>query len=128
MTRSATGTIEDGRYRYLAPELFATTDTACRPSSASDCYAFAMTVLELATLERPFTEFDYEVSVAHASGNGARPRRPDNLGNLPSLAQNKLWVLLENMWAHNPLERPGLGTVKIILDDISSLINASLPA
>lgn len=123
VTRSTTGLIEGGKYRYLAPELLtAVGPNDFRTTPASDCYAFAMTILELATLDRPWAEFSHELRAARAAEKGIRPIRPEGLGGLPTEVADELWALLERMWAQDALTRPSLDVVKAELERISSLL------
>lgn len=77
-----------------------------------------MTILEMATLQRPFAEFDNEMSASRAAERGLRPQKPEDMGDLPPQAADALWALLGRMWAHNPDERPGLDGVEARLDAI----------
>lgn len=122
VTRSTTGLIEGGKYRYLAPELLTVTGADdFRTSPASDCYEFAMTILEMATLDKPWAEFSHELRAARAAEMGTRPIRPDSFGGLPDEVADALWALLGQMWAQEPLTRPSLGVVQAELERISSL-------
>lgn len=89
-------------------------------SSASDCYAFGMAILELITLERPFAQFDHEIGAARAAEKGIHPTRPPKIKGLPEETADVLWSLLERVWAQDPLKRPTLAVVKADLDRISS--------
>lgn len=123
VTRSTTGLIEGGKYRYLAPELLAVVGPdEFRTSPASDCYAFAMTILEMATLDKPWAEFSHELRAARAAETGTRPKRPDSLGGLPTETADALWALLSQMWAQDPLTRPSLDAVEAELERIHSLL------
>lgn len=84
-----------------------------------------MTILEMATLQRPFAEFDNEMSASRAAERGQRPRRPEDMGDLPGEAADVLWALLEKMWAHNHEERLGLDIVETRLESILSMLIAS---
>jgi serine/threonine protein kinase len=125
VTRTFTSIMEGGKYRFLAPELFSGIDQKFRTSCASDCYAFAMTILEMATLQRPFAEFDNEMSASRAAERGQRPRRPEDMGDLPKEAADALWALLGKMWAHDPEERPGLDIAETRLEGILSMLATS---
>lgn len=124
VTRSTTGLIEGGKHRYLAPELLSVAGpNDFRTSPASDCYSFAMTILEMATLDRPFAEFSHELRAARAAEKGIRPLRPEKLGTLPEAMADTLWALLNRMWAQEPLERPSLDVVKLELEEIYSSLH-----
>ncbi|KAF8307233.1 kinase-like protein, partial [Clavulina sp. PMI_390] len=106
-TRSRTTIFEGGRFRYLAPELLADDVHEFRTTPKSDCYAFAMTVLELATLKPPFAEYEDERSVSSAVQSGTRPKRPeqDAFGDLGKAREKMLWTILTKLWAQNPARR-----------------------
>jgi len=125
VTRTFTSVVQGGKYRFIAPELYSGANQEFRTSRASDCYAFSMTILEMATLDRPFTEFDNEMSASRAAERGQRPHRPEDMGDLPSEAANALWALLGDMWAHNPEERPGLDIVETRLESVLSMLVTS---
>lgn len=84
-----------------------------------------MAVLEMATLTRPFVEFENEMSASRAAERGIRPRRCDDMmGDLSSDAVDLVWALLGRMWAHDPKARPGLDAVEARLEEISASIGA----
>ncbi|KAF8313235.1 kinase-like protein, partial [Clavulina sp. PMI_390] len=121
LTRTATNIIEGGKYRYMAPELLSvSTDYKFRTTPASDCYAFAMTILELATLQKPFVEFDNERAAFSAAERGIRPTRPTGtaLGMADEEMVNSLWNLLTDMWDGEPSKRPTMFKVNCQLVDI----------
>lgn len=123
ITRSKTQIVASGSFRYLAPELALapSPDAKFRTSIASDCYALAMTILAIATLQSPFADYQLDFQALRAAEKGIRPVRPVDLGGLSSNASNALWVLLTQMWAHNAAERPGLDLVQERLENIMSL-------
>ncbi|KAF8294458.1 kinase-like protein, partial [Clavulina sp. PMI_390] len=79
-TRTATVIVSGGKYRYLAPELLrvltASGPGPFRTTAASDCYAFGMTFFELATLQKPFSEYGSEWEVSNAAMHGRQPEYP----------------------------------------------------
>ncbi|KAF8296927.1 kinase-like protein [Clavulina sp. PMI_390] len=122
-TRSMTDITEGGKFRYLAPELLANSTLAgykFRTTPASDCYAFAMTMLELATLDKPFSEFENERAAFHAAEQGIRPGRPtqEAFGKLGERRTEMLWELLTSMWDHDPAKRPSMHCVNIRIVEI----------
>ncbi|KAF8313210.1 kinase-like protein, partial [Clavulina sp. PMI_390] len=121
VTRTATNITEGGKYRYMAPELLSSSPShKFRTTPASDCYAFAMTILELATLQKPFAEFDNERAAFSAAEGGVRPERP-GLGAFSSLNEQQvdlLWALLTEMWEQDPSKRPNMYHVNCCLVDI----------
>ncbi|KAF8324137.1 kinase-like protein, partial [Clavulina sp. PMI_390] len=111
LTRTSTDIFEGGRERYLAPELLLLSeDASFRTHPASDCYAFGMTIFELATLQKPFAQFRRDRAASNAAEKGCRPSRPsqETLGMLSTQAADMLWELLTVMWAHEPSKRPSM--------------------
>ncbi|KAF8297816.1 kinase-like protein [Clavulina sp. PMI_390] len=120
-TRTTTGVIEGGKLRYLAPELLLLQPNQLFCSTpASDCYAFAMTILELATLQKPFVEYQNEQAASNAAGRGLWPHQLpiEAFGTLGDSKVAILWKLLEEMWAHEPAERP---TMQQVLPRVTEL-------
>ena len=116
VTRTHTMIREGGRLRYLAPELSSGPDKF-RTSSSSDIYSLAMTFLALVTLTLPFMEIDREFEAANLARQGIRPRRPMKL-NVPPVAEDLLWPLLDNMWQQEPDQRPSASSVYEALNEI----------
>lgn len=127
MSHSNTNIVEGESYRHLAPELIKARSegTAACPTPASDCYAFAMTILELVTSKKPFCECAQELEVTKLVGRGTRPGQPcDQLALLPPDASNRLWELLGGMWAHDPKTRPAMDVVHAKLEKIYALVDS----
>ncbi|KAF8307229.1 kinase-like protein [Clavulina sp. PMI_390] len=121
-TRSKTSILEGGRYRYLAPEVLMDGVDKFRTTPESDCYAFAMTILELATRQKPFAEHDDEFAALNAAQKGDRPKRPplEVFGELGEKRTNRLWELLTTMWDPNAAKRPSMHVVNRRLGEISA--------
>ncbi|KAF8312868.1 kinase-like protein, partial [Clavulina sp. PMI_390] len=119
-TRTETKIAEGGKYRYLAPELLAPHALKFRTTPASDCYAFAMTILELGTVQRPFVEFLEERAAFNAAERGIRPGKPlaKVFGSLGHHAVDLLWALLTEMWDHDPTRRPSMHVVNCRLVEV----------
>lgn len=94
-----------GKLRYEAPELLAEFDDLS-PTMASDIYALGMTFYALLSSSLPFHEYDNEFKVLQASQGGVRPTKPQPLGPLSSFQGDCLWNLMEEMWSHEPGQRP----------------------
>ncbi|KAF8313209.1 kinase-like protein [Clavulina sp. PMI_390] len=125
VTRTATNITEGGKYRYMAPELLSSSPRhKFRTTPASDCYAFAMTILELATLKKPFAEFNNEQAAFSAAQTGIRPERPTwrTFGSLSEQRVDMLWDLLKQMWDENPSNRPSMYHVDFCLVEIWSIV------
>ncbi|KAF8310690.1 kinase-like protein [Clavulina sp. PMI_390] len=113
-TRTSTNIVEGGRDRYLAPELFLSLGSDdFRTTPESDCYAFGMTILELATLERPFAEYKHDRAIYNVVVGGLRPKRPPiaAFGMLDSQAVDLVWSLLGEMWCQEPAKRLSMSVV-----------------
>jgi len=105
---------EGGSSRYLAPEIL--NGDIIKWTPESDRYSLAMTFLELAILDRPFSEISNEYAVIIAVGQGRHPQRPPALHNLETEKADMFWELLESMWDHNPAQRLPLPQVRTRLD------------
>ncbi|KAF8294459.1 kinase-like protein, partial [Clavulina sp. PMI_390] len=125
VTRSATTIQEGGNLRYLAPEVLQLLDTnqSFRTTPGSDCYAFAMTILELATLQKPFAQYKNEWAASNAAKLGIRPQRlaQEAFGALSLQTVDNLWQLLTEMWNHEAHERPSMHHVRIRADELSGV-------
>lgn len=124
VTRSKTGMATGGKYRYMAPELYALIlgDGNFRTSPSSDAYSLGMTILEMITLEHPFPECGTQEAAAQQALKGARPKRPDHVDGWQPDVLDPLWTLIGRMWAHENTHRPGLDAAKDDLQDILSLV------
>ncbi|KAF8310704.1 kinase-like protein [Clavulina sp. PMI_390] len=121
-TRSETHIAQGGKLRHLAPELLLPSEAASfRTTTASDCYAFGMTILELTTLQKPFAEYPNEWAASNAAQRGLRPRRPPpgNFGALSDATVDLVWILITDMWDHEAPNRPNMPVVLTRLIEIS---------
>lgn len=98
-----------GSERYLAPEMVESKKVE-RPTVSSDCYAFAMVIIELTTLQPPFCERGNTLSVGPAVVAGHRPLRPET-GLLAGSHGEPLWKLVEELWDGEPKRRPPMQEV-----------------
>lgn len=108
----------------MAPELYSAIleDLDFRTSQASDAYSFGMTILEMITLQHPFPEYRTADSAAQQALRGARPPRPADVANLNPSILDRLYQLLQTMWAHKSESRPRINVVLVALREISSLM------
>lgn len=118
--RSKTNMGIGGMYRYLAPELYSSLllDGQFLTSAASDAYALGMTILEMLTLEHPYSEYKSAHAAAHRALGGVRPARPRCLEKLLPNAADLLWRLLQDLWAHDPQNRASLDVAEARLREI----------
>jgi len=94
--------------RWTAPELLKKNRPP--PTNASDVYAFAMTCLEVYSLDVPFAdEPEYLVP-----GKVLQDDRPDR----PAGISDYLWSLLKDGWNADVNERPDMSTVVRGLDSM----------
>jgi len=96
-----------GTTRWMAPELmdperFGFTGESLKqlPSKSTDIYAIGMTILEVLTGCRPFSEINASVTVVCKVMNGGRPDRP------PSGFTDPLWDLLAETWLEQHIDQP----------------------
>jgi len=131
-TRTFTRTLIGGSTRFLAPELIESETGEFRTTAASDCYAFAMTILELGTSNRPFSNLFSDFAVIRALERRVRPSKPEKMANLSAEHLNTLWTLVEAMWSHFPSGRPRLSDVHAFIErcfhesEPREAVNASL--
>lgn len=64
-----------------------------------------MTFLNIWTREVPFVEFPLR-KATRLIEEGQRPDRPAAHLGMPLKVEQEFWLLLVDMWAHNPLNRP----------------------
>lgn len=124
VTRSKTGLAPAGKYRYMAPELYASiiADSKFRTSSSSDSYSLGMTILALITLQHPFPECGTEEAAAQRALSGTRPTRPDHVDGWQPNVIDSLWTVIMKMWEKDVKSRPGVDAAKNDLQDILSLV------
>ena len=110
LTRSKTVSSARGTHRWTAPEIF----RGDKVEPPADCYAFSMTIFELATDSVPFAEIDNRFTLERMVMDGHRPCRP-----VPSFIEDRLWGLMQEMWADgtNSPPRPTAKVVKMRLED-----------
>lgn len=109
---------EGGRTRFLAPELSAGLTDRFRTSQASDTFSLSMTFLNIWTRQHPFFEIRKEQKVAASLRAGRRPKRPTSVIKLMPDVEERLWGLLVDMWAQDPLNRPSSRMVRDKLESI----------
>ena len=107
---------EGGRTRFLAPELLAGEEDF-RTTPASDIFSLSMTFLNVWTREVPFVELTSSRKVEAAIRKGLRPQRPVVQIDLPPQMEEEFWLLLVEMWAHEPASRP-------LSDDVQKQLEA----
>ena len=107
--RSRSTASPGGSVRYLAPEMVKS-KKVIRPTVHSDCYAFAMVIIELTTLQDPFCERENTLSVGPAVVEGRRPGRPE-VGLLAGARGEPLWQLVQELWQGEPDRRPPMQEV-----------------
>jgi serine/threonine protein kinase len=105
VTRTHTVIREGGRPRFMAPELSAGKEESFRTSASSDIFSLAMTFLNVWTREAPFVELSSR-RAGRLIEEGRRPNRPAEQLDLPTGMEQKFWLLLVDMWAHDPQNRP----------------------
>ena len=117
VTRTHTTIREGGRTRFMAPELLAGEDEKFRTSSASDIFSLSMTLLNIWTREAPFVKLNERKAEA-AIRKGLRPHKPTMHTDLSPEMEQDLWLLLVDMWAHEPQCRPSSEDIEKRLETV----------
>jgi serine/threonine protein kinase len=98
-----------GSARWLAPELI--DGSILSPTMAADTYSFAMAILELLTMKRPYAHRKRDASVIHdvviMKVTPPRPEDPDSKQWLT----DALWALMQECWYSNASSRPVMSQV-----------------
>ncbi|KAF8310784.1 hypothetical protein DL93DRAFT_2084162 [Clavulina sp. PMI_390] len=83
-----------------------------------------MSILHLATSNKPFARYERGFQALHAAIRGERPQRPslEGFGGLNARSVDVLWELLTEMWDHDPGRRPPMRDVWRRLTDISTTL------
>ena len=87
-----------------------------------------MTILELGTSDRPFSNLLSDFAVIRALERRVRPSKPEKMANLSAEHLSTLWTLVEAMWSHDPHGRPKLSDVHAFIErrfDESKAVDAS---
>jgi len=101
-----------GSCRWTAPEVLdPPEEDEEKPLGAvltreTDVYAYAMTVLEIYTGKKPFSNRKHDPTVIFDVIKGIRPRRPES-----SEITDELWALICDCWKEDPRERPSMARV-----------------
>ncbi|KAJ8079781.1 hypothetical protein PM082_016603 [Marasmius tenuissimus] len=116
---TSSGSGMKGSIRWLPSEvIFA--DRNAREKPSRDGYAFGCTMLELITLQPPFTIQMTDPGVILAVISGCRPPRPEG-----SQCSDELWDLVQQCWAHDPRMRPSAGKILRMLEHMSTCVPPS---
>ncbi|KAF8309928.1 kinase-like protein [Clavulina sp. PMI_390] len=134
ITRTHTIIHEGGRLRFIAPEL-SMGPMQFRSNEASDIYSLAMTIYRLGVHKLPLWNIADDRQAVKLLETGIRPGfiselQPVSEGEkfigLDIACNMKLWLLLQQMWVHVPMERTTASAVRDQLIS-SGLIPASPP-
>ncbi|KAG8755391.1 hypothetical protein FRC12_010895 [Ceratobasidium sp. 428] len=101
--------------RWASPEVLESGTS----TPESDVFALGMTILEIITGDKPFSEMANDVVVMRAITNQKLPIRPKDLIPLESRDGDKLWHLLNACWAFNPDKRPQAAELETTLRTIT---------
>ncbi|TFK51543.1 kinase-like protein [Heliocybe sulcata] len=93
--------------RWYAPE----TIHDMSQSKQSDIYMYGMTVLEILTHERPFSDIRSIRTVMRKVIDGDRPQRPYDRRIVQRGLDDDVWGLLERCWKQDPSQRPAIQEV-----------------
>ena len=116
---TASSSSSGGSTRWMSPELFAPEKFGLkdkRRTKESDCYAFAMVILEVLTGQVPFSRYEWFV-VPGKVVKGKRPERPQ--GPEAAWFTDDLWEMLERCWSPDMKLRPAVEAVLGCLESSS---------
>lgn len=116
VTRGLTNIRDGGRTRFLAPELLAGPEKF-RTSATSDIFSLSMTLLNIWTREAPFVKLNERKAEA-AIRKGLRPHKPTMHTDLSPEMEQDLWLLLVDMWVHEPQCRPSSEDIEKRLETV----------
>ncbi|TCD64004.1 hypothetical protein EIP91_004672 [Steccherinum ochraceum] len=103
-TSHAYGSKRGGNPRWIAPELVDTSSGKFqRPTKATDVFSLSRTYLELCTGKPPYPELS-SPQVCFKLWTNEHPERPSLPGG--EELQESLWLMMQQCWSPNPLERP----------------------
>ncbi|KAG9091266.1 hypothetical protein FRC06_000646, partial [Ceratobasidium sp. 370] len=115
---SATNVAGGGTARWMAPELIVREDAAAADRSRpADIYALGMTILEVITGKKPYSEYKNDSSATLAAIQGRHPRRPADFACETGYGDQR-WNLIVECWNMRPDLRP---TVSVVRDKMSCL-------
>ncbi|KAK7019398.1 hypothetical protein VNI00_018087 [Paramarasmius palmivorus] len=95
-------------WRWSAPEVII---DGAPPSLAVDIYAFAMTVLEIYTHKRTFSNIEDPREVLIELSNGIFPLRPTEAQVLQRGLDDNTWNLMTKCWSSDASSRPNIDAV-----------------
>ncbi|KZO98441.1 kinase-like protein [Calocera viscosa TUFC12733] len=102
--------------RWLAPER-CNSGASSLPVFASDVFSFSRTILEITTGQKPFPR---EKAVFHLIKklvcNELWPERPTGNEVVDSIITDDVWILMSQMWAQDPADRPSMAEVQTRLE------------
>ncbi|KAF8331191.1 kinase-like domain-containing protein [Amanita rubescens] len=90
--------------RWSAPEMFEEQATV---SAKCDIYSFGMTILQLFTHEKPYTN-KKTAQVFSEKQTGELPDRPQDERVVSRGLDDRIWKLLCQCWSKNPTDRPSI--------------------
>jgi serine/threonine protein kinase len=99
-------------YRWYAPEMCSEAGTV---SASSDIYSFGMTILELLTHEKPYSNIVRGVRVIQKMEKGILPDRPSDPRVLERGLDDRMWENLNSCWSFVPEVRPSINELIAIL-------------
>ena len=106
-----------GTTRWMSPERLSPTEFGSkdsRPTTASDCYALGMVILEVLSGRVPYHQFQ-NTTVILMVMRGVRPGRPGR-----SWFTDDLWRTMEKCWSPRPSERPTIEAIFELLGQLAA--------
>ncbi|EUC55600.1 tyrosine kinase domain protein [Rhizoctonia solani AG-3 Rhs1AP] len=102
----------DGFSRWMSKELLAIdpiTKSSLSPTTQSDIWALACTILEIFTEKFPFARYNLDFQIMTAILSGELPGFRDELASGHNF--NMVWEVLEGCWSGDPLLRPKIDSI-----------------
>ncbi|KAF8517671.1 kinase-like domain-containing protein, partial [Hysterangium stoloniferum] len=97
-----------GSLRWMSRELLEND----KVDEQSDVWAFGMTVIEILTGKRPYSEILLDPAVVPQILNGQIPNRPD-ASTVPDLTE-ELWSICRRCWDPDPKKRPAMRDIRTL--------------
>ncbi|GJJ12478.1 hypothetical protein Clacol_006720 [Clathrus columnatus] len=103
-----------GSLAWMSPELLQAQAIPAIPTTYSDVWAYAMTVLEVMTGRRPYSPIEAPATLIENISHGELPPRPQRM-KVPEQMSNKIWSLCQRCWRVTPRDRLTMSQVYSII-------------
>ncbi|KAF9444323.1 kinase-like protein [Macrolepiota fuliginosa MF-IS2] len=102
-----TSSCTPGTLRWMSPELHC--DENHKPTTASDVWAFGMTILQVFTGRNPYDHIKNNSATVMEVVKGKLPPQPPEIDGV-------MWTLLKRCFSYDPTRRPRMEAVSIVLN------------